>query len=61
MLDDTRLLLLEITVSRIPPAEVAAWLDVPLATLNDWLYNGVAMPDPKFLQLTNLFEKTVQA
>ena len=61
MLNDTRQLLLEIIVSRIPPAEVAAWLDVPLATLNDWLYDGVSIPDPKFLQLANLFEKKVQA
>ena len=61
MISETRQLLLEIMVSRIPPAEVAAWLDVPVRVLNDWLDGEVLIPDPKFLQLTQLFEKTVQA
>ena len=61
MLNETRQLLLEIMVSRIPPAEVAAWLEVPVCILNDWLDGGTSMPDAKFLQLTHLFEKTVQA
>jgi len=61
MLNETRQLLLEIVVSRIPPAEVAAWLEVPVCILNDWLHGETSMPDAKFLQLTNLFERTVQA
>ena len=59
MISETRQLLLEIVVSRVPPTEVAAWLDVPMRVLNDWLDGETLMPDAKFLQLTDLFEKTV--
>jgi hypothetical protein len=60
MISETRQLLLEIVVGRIPPAEVAAWLGVPVCVLADWLDGLASMPDAKFLQLTDLFEKTAQ-
>ena len=59
MISETRQLLLEIVVGRIPPSEVAAWLDVSIRVLNDWLDGETLIPDAKFLQLTDLFEKTV--
>jgi hypothetical protein len=54
----TRKRLLELAVSRIGRAAVAARLRVPLAILSDWLAGETPIPDGKLAPLIDLLDET---
>ncbi len=54
----TRKRLLELAVSRIGRADVAARLSVPVAILDDWLAGETQVPDGKLIPLVDLLDDT---
>jgi hypothetical protein len=54
----TRRRLLELAVSRIGRAAVAARLGVPAAILDDWLAGQTQIPDGKLVPLIDLLDAT---
>ena len=58
MVSITRRRLLELAVSRIGRAAVAARLKVPVAILDDWLAGQTQLPDAKLIALIDLLDDT---